>query len=314
MVIDNLLKGETQTRLDRILDHLLSDKLVAKSARNYIISCKVEGKSKRTIETYSMVLSRFARHYDPETATTNDIRMFLLSLQETLCPGTLHIYYRTLKTFFNWMVNENLIPKNPMANIRRPKLPKVLIQPFNSHDIEKLMTLCQGNRFLDIRNRVLFLIFLDTGVRLEEMSRIMLDDLDLDNQTIRIMGKGNKGRLVRMGKVTEKALLKYLLTRKDDHPNLWVTEERRPMTVDGICTTVRRYCKVAVTSGARPSAHTFRHTAAINYLRNGGDQFTLQIMLGHASLEMTRRYVSSLGVEDMLRVHSRVSPVDHLIK
>lgn len=85
------------------------------------------------------------------------------------------------------------------------------------------------------------------------------------------------------------------------------------MTRDGIQTAIKRLCHQAEITDARPSPHTFRHTAAINYLRNGGDVFTLQNMLGHASLEMTRRYVSALGADDMIEVHKRASPVDNML-
>jgi len=198
-----------------------------------------------------------------------------------------------------------------MANIGGPKVPKVLIHPFTSQDIDNLMLLCSGNSFLALRNRAMFLIFLDTGIRLSEMSSIRLSDLHLDSGTIYIMGKGSKERIVRIGKKAQKALFRYLLSRNDAYPNLWITEERRPMTMRGVKICVIRYCRRAVVSGARPSAHTFRHTAAITYLRNGGDVFTLQNMLGHSDLETTRRYTSSLGVEDLIRVHQKVSPVDN---
>ncbi|MEA2086224.1 MAG: tyrosine-type recombinase/integrase [Chloroflexota bacterium] len=71
-------------------------------------------------------------------------------------------------------------------------------------------------------------------------------------------------------------------------------------------------CHRAGMTDARPGPHTFRHTAAISYLRNGGGEFTLQIMLGHTTLQMTRRYVSSLGEEDMINAHKLASPVDNL--
>jgi site-specific recombinase XerD len=314
MVLDTLLSAKSHTRLDTILDSLLADKSLAKTARNYLISCKVEGKSRRTVEVYSMVLARFSHHFSPESATASDIRLFLLSLQESgLSPGTVHIFYRSLKTFFNWMVGEELLPKNPMLNMKSPKLPRPVIMPYSQADIDNLLKLSARNTFLDLRNRALFLIFLDTGVRLEEMSRIQLGDIDFDRETIRIMGKGSKGRTVRIGKTTQKALLKYLLARDvDNFPDAWLTEERRPLTRDGIKVLVRRYCREATVSGARPSSHTFRHTAAINCLRNGMSVFELQIMLGHSSLEMTRRYVSSLGAEDMLKAHIKASPVDRM--
>ena len=301
------------TQLNTLLNTLLSGKSLPLVVRNYLISCQAEGKSPRTIEVYSMVLSRFCKDFNPETAPPTDIRLFLLSLQnENKKPSTVHIYYRSLKTFYNWLINEGVIKESPMVNIRAPKLPKVLIRPFNEQDIARLMVLCSGNKFLDLRTRAMFLMFLDTGIRLEEMSRIQLAQVDFNNETIRIMGKGSKERFVRIGKKAQKAILRYLLMRNDDYPNVWLTEERTPMTLKGIKTSVERYCRRAVVSEARPSCHTLRHTAAILYLRNGGDLFTLQMMLGHSNLETTRRYTSSLGAEDMIRVHAKASPVDNM--
>lgn len=313
MTVEALLTDQYDSYLNTFLDTLLSGKSLPVSVRNYLISCQVEGKSPRTLEAYSMVLCRFCEVVNPLTATAPDIRLFLLSLQtHGKKPATIHIYYRSLKTFYNWLVNENLIRQSPMLNIRPPKLPKVLIRPFTEQDIARLMVLCSGNKFLDLRTRAMFLVFLDTGIRLEEMSRLQLSHLDFNSETIRIMGKGSKERIVRMGKKAQKALLKYLLTRNDNLPDLWLTEERTPMALRGIKTSVERYCKRAVVSGARASCHTLRHTASILYLRNGGDLFTLQMMLGHSNLETTRRYASSLGAEDVIRVHIKASPVDNL--
>jgi len=85
-------------------------------------------------------------------------------------------------------------------------------------------------------------------------------------------------------------------------------------TLAGIQMAIKRLCARAGITGAKRGPHTFRHTAAINYLRNGGSEFTLQIMLGHSTLSMTRRYVSTLGEEDLIKAHQLASPVDNLFK
>ena len=157
------------------------------------------------------------------------------------------------------------------------------------------------------------LTFVDTGLRLSELAGIQRCDLDFDNGTIKVMGKGAKERRVHISQETQKSILRYLLRRRDDGlPCLWVTEQHKPVHPRGISSMIRRLGKLAgITGQVRTSAHTFRHTAAIQYLRNKGDQFTLQIMLGHSTLEMTKRYVSTLGVEDMLKVHQTASPVEN---
>jgi len=313
MILDRLTSAKNHTHLDTTLDRLLTNKTLPKPVRNYLISCKIENKSQRTIEVYTMVLSEFTKSTSLDTITANDIRLFLLSLMHrNLKPSTIHIYYRGIKTFFNWMVREGLISISPFINIKAPKLPKIVIMPFSNQDIQNLLSLCNGVKFLDLRNRAMFLTFLDTGIRLEEMARIQIPDINFDNETVKIHGKGSKERYVRIGQGTQRALLKYLVSRNDDLPALWLTEERHPMTWQGVDITTRRYCKAAVVSGARPSAHTFRHTAAISCLRNGMNIVALQVMLGHSSIETTRRYLSSLGIDDIILEHRKASPVDKM--
>jgi site-specific recombinase XerD len=281
---------------------------------NYLIACKVEGKSPRTIGTYSMVLGSFLcnRTNGKQPVSPASIRAYLLSLQERLKPVSLHIYHRSLKTFFNWLVMEGFLEENPMWNMKAPKVPKPTIKPFTETDIHNLLLLCSGGRFLDFRNRAIILVFLDTGLRLGEMARIQNDDVDFSHETITVMGKGAKERVVRIGKGAQKALLKYLLLRDDKHPCLWVTEERRPMTVSAIQTMIKRLCRRIGITDSKIGPHTFRHTAATMALRNGASPFDVQSLLGHSTLVMTRRYTETVNSQDAVKRHKLFSPVDCL--
>lgn len=241
------------------------------------------------------------------------IRQYLLTLVEAgKKPFSVHQAYRSLKTFYNWLVNESVLEKSPMDHIKPPKLPNLVVKTLTTSDINKILLICSGHNFLSTRNRAIFLVFLDTGLRLSELANISLKDIDFNSGSVIVLGKGAKERRVRLGTTALKAVLKYLLLRDDQHEALWVTEERRPITAYGIQIMIDRLFKRAEITGVKTGAHTIRHTAAINYLRNSGDQFTLQIMLGHSSLNMTRRYVTSLSSEDMANVHKRASPVDNL--
>jgi len=312
-MVDHLLTNKIQAQLATPLDHLLAQNPLAITAKNYLIACKVEGKSPRTIETYSMVLSRYLQFTNGTGTSTIQIREFLLSLREAkLSPSTVHIYYRSLKTFFKWLVAEGFTTKSPMDNIRPPRLPNMIIRPFSRQDIDNLLLLCSSTSFLDLRNRAMVLVFIDTGLRLFELADIQLSNVNFDTETIKVMGKGSKERVVRIGRTAQKALLKYLLSRNDSHPCLWVTEERRPMTRGGIKILIKRLCQRAGITDARPGAHTFRHSFAINFLRNGGSEFALQVMLGHSTLHMTRKYVSTFGAEDSFKAHQKASPVDNM--
>lgn len=286
----------------------------------YLLSCKVEGKSPATIDTYCRRLSRFVafasqskRPLDVGEITSNHIRAFLLFLREGgTAENTLNAYYRTLHTFFGWMIGEGVISSHPMANIKPPRLKCTVMQPFSLEDIENMLLLCSTKKFLDVRNKAIILLLLDTGLRLSEAANLEIADVNFSSETVKVMGKGAKERLVRIGRLTQKALLQYLLLRRDNFPCLWVSEERRPLCRHGLQIAIVRLCHRAGVIDAKPGPHTFRHTAAIQCLRNGMGEFALQMMLGHSTLTMTRRYVSSLNHEDVFKAHRIASPVDNM--
>lgn len=310
-MVDNLSINKIHVGGIAGLDLLPAQNPVSLLAKNYLIACKVEGKSPKTLETYSMVVRSLLEF--SEELSANHIRMFLLSLQERkLKASTVRIYYRSLKTFCTWLINEGIISEHPMQNIKPPIVPELIIKPFSQEDIQNLLLLCSGNSFLDLRNRAIILLFLDTGLRLAELTNIQLQDINFSSETIRVMGKGSRERVVRMGTKTQKAILRYLLMRTDSHDCLWVTEERRPMKRDGIQTTIERLCKRAEITDARPGVHTFRHTFGTRSLINGAGIREVQSLLGHSTLKTTLRYVATVNSEEAVKRHKQFSPVDRL--
>jgi len=99
--------------------------------------------------------------------TASHVRLFLLSLQNKgIAPASVNAYYRALNTFFNWLETEGLLDKSPMQTIKPPRIPKKVIKPFSFQDIANLLVLTARTNYLDLRNRVIILAFLDTGLRL----------------------------------------------------------------------------------------------------------------------------------------------------
>jgi len=284
----------------------------------FLLTCRANSLSPRTLEDYEQKLGKFVAFCEaqgltePKQITPHHIRIFLLFLKERIKAVSVHDYYGTIHRFANWLVEEEVLKESPMLRMHPPKFTRQIIQPFTRDHVIRMLTVC-GDTFVGCRNQAIIKTFVDTGLRLSELAGIQLDDVDFDNGTIKVMGKGSKERRVRISPETQKSILRYLLRRRNnDLPYLWVTEEYKPFRPRGISSMIRRLGELAgIKHQVRTSAHTFRHTAAIQYLRNKGDQFTLQIMLGHSTLEMTKRYVSSLGVEDMLKVHKTASPVEN---
>ena len=298
----------------------LAELIKGKSLKNYLqlflLSCKVTGLSPRSLDFYRDKINRFIRfvgEVNIEEIEASHIRLFLLKLQETNCPMSIHDYYRGIRRFFNWLIEEEYLERSPMRNLKPPRVPRKIIKPFTAEHICKMLSLCDDRKFLGARNKAMILMLLDTGLRLGEFISLDIKDIDIEKETIKVMGKGARERLVRIGIKTQKALLRYLLMRDDNYPCLWVSEERIPLKSGGVADMIKDVAKRAgIDKEVRCSPHTFRHTFAINFLRNGAGEFVTQMTLGHSSLDMTRRYVSSLGTEDMLNTHKRASPVDNM--
>jgi site-specific recombinase XerD len=139
--------------------------------------------------------------------------------------------------------------------------------------------------------------------------------VDIKQGTNSIMGQGAKERRVRMGKVTQLALMRWwLLSKEYELPGLWLTEEKTPLHRNGVQIMIRRLFRRAGVTGVKIGPHTVRHTFAINSFRNGAREFDVQVILGHSTLTMTRAYMSDIGSDDAMKAHALFSPVDNLIK
>ncbi|MBA7583065.1 Tyrosine recombinase XerC [subsurface metagenome] len=300
------------------LEHMIALGDLNGNLKAFLLSCKVDELSPATLKDYDQKIGAFVRHCSeinisrPGDVNVSHVRMFLLKLQERCSPHSVHDYYGCVKRFFNWLVSEGMLPANPMANMRSPRVPQRIIRPFTAEHIRDLLLLCDESKFLGVRNRAIILTFVDTGLRLSELAGIQLKEIDFDRGLIKVMGKGSKERVVGIGKGAQKAILRYLLTRHDNYSCLWVTEEARPMQARGIQIMIRRLGKRAGITGARPSPHTFRHTFGTCAMLNGASEREVQLLLGHSSDRMTKRYTATITSENVVGRHSQFSPVDKM--
>lgn len=318
MVLEHMNHRKSQIGRLSGLEHLNFSGDLEGQLNAFLLSCRVDELSPNTIADYSQKIGAFVRHCQelqiirPENVASHHVRLFLLSLQERCNAHSIKDHYGCINRFFNWMVQESILERNPMASMHPPKVPNKLIHPFTLDQIIDLLALCDENTFLGVRNKAIILTLLDTGLRLSELADIQLTDIDFEAGIIKVMGKGAKERVVRVGRLAQKALLRYLLMRKDNHPCLWVTEERRPLRARGIQIMIRRLGKRAGLTNVRCSAHTFRHTFGTLALLNGAGEFEVQSLLGHSTLTMTRKYVATLNSENAVQSHRRFSPVDNM--
>lgn len=316
MVLAHLNHQKFQIGAIPALEHLNGATLEGQ-LRIFLLGCQVNNLSLRSIQDYSQKIGFFVDFCrsqgitTPAEVNTNHIRLFLVGIQQYCKPASVKAYYGSVNRFFNWLVEEGALELNPMGRMHPPRVPKQLIKPFRRQDIADLLALCD-NSFLGLRNRAIILTFLDTGLRLTELAGIQFQDMDLEREIIRVMGKGAKERVVRIGKETQKAVLRYLLQRSDSLLCLWVTEERRPMKARGVQVMIRRLGQRAGLKNVRCSPHTFRHTFGTAALELGADLREVQSILGHSTLTMTLKYVATVGSEQAVKRHKQFSPVDNM--
>jgi integrase/recombinase XerC/integrase/recombinase XerD len=269
-----------------------------------------EGSSPRTVEWYQMILIRAVRQFGEarpvDAIPAAELRAWLLELRGSLAPESIAGYVRGLKAFGNWCAAEELAAAGGFRGLRRPKVPHRLIAPFSDPELRSLLALA------DEQERALALVLLDTGLRLSELASLRVGDVRPDG-TLRVMGKGAKERIVPIGASARRALVRYLATRSAVAAGdpLFCGRWGRVLSERGIQLAIARLGRRAAV-GTRCSPHTFRHTFAHGYLVNGGDVFSLQQILGHATLDMVRRYVS-LSEADLVARHRTASPADRLV-
>jgi site-specific recombinase XerD len=232
-------------------------------------------------------------------------------------PRTIQAAYASLSAFFNWAIQESLIQTNPCANIKRPKLEKRLVVIFSRDEVADMLKVCDDHEddAIGARNKAILLTLLDTAVRVSELVGMRMDRLNLSEGSARVTGKGAKERDVPIGVITRKALWRYIslfrpepLGGKSADTMLFLNQDGSALTGRMAEHIVSRVAKKAGLSHAHP--HQFRHTAAVQFLRNGGNVFALQKMLGHTTLEMVRYYVE-LSKQDVKDAHKTASPADN---
>jgi integrase/recombinase XerC/integrase/recombinase XerD len=228
--------------------------------------------------------------------------------------STIHGHVRTLRAFSNWLLKEKLTDLNFTAGIKPPKIVKKVISTLSDEEIAQILSTFNPTSHSEMRNKVLFMLLLDTGLRIGELISLKIDDIHIDEGLMKVMEKGKKERMVPIGNKAQKALQSYLFRHrpKPAHSgieNAFLSIFGTPITENSV---ELMFSRLAKKSGIkRLHAHLCRHTFATMFLLNGGDVFTLQQILGHTTLEMVRNYVT-LASNHIAMQHHKYSPLDRL--
>lgn len=289
----------------------------------FLFRCEVLNLSDATTEWYGWHLKIFRRflatHYPtvtPTLITTHVVSDFIAERRGRVTADSINGTLRTLKVFSKWLADEGHIEADPLAKFPYVKTAQRIPHTLSQEQVAALLGQPNRKTFTGLRDFTLMLLLLDTGLRISEAFNLTLDDVDwpIGLLTVR-QGKGRKDRQVPFGTTVRQALGRYLERRGHLEGNtlVFVTCYGDPQKPNVIQHAFRRYAKKAGLTGVRVSPHSLRHTFARTWIVNGGDAFTLQRMLGHTTLTMTRRYVD-LFTDDLTKAHARFSPVDGMKK
>jgi site-specific recombinase XerD len=195
--------------------------------------------------------------------------------------------------------------------VKAPRVGIEPLQPVELNTIKALIQACPRKCFYGERDRAIIYTLLDTGARAAELCAMSIEDIDLMNGSILIrQGKGRKPRTVYISQESRRAVRAYLKTRQDDNPAAWVSDEGTRLTYWGLNLIIKRRAELAHVE--KPELHAFRRAFALNMLRAGVDVYSLQRLMGHADLQVLRRYLAQTD-EDTRAAHAKGSPVARLI-
>jgi integrase/recombinase XerC/integrase/recombinase XerD len=220
---------------------------------------------------------------------------------------------RTLKTFATWLFDEDYTASNVFVRLGVPRIPKKLPPVLNQEEVERLLGSCDTESLAGCRDLCILVLFLDTGLRISELLSLQLEDVHVQEQWLKVMGKGRKERIVPFGFRAAQLLLRYIQTARQDfvvRPDLFLTLDGEPLSESTLRMLFERLRRRTGINRLHP--HLLRSTFATSYLVAGGDVFTLQNILGHTTLEMTRRYVSLASSQVSIQ-HHRFSPMDRVV-
>lgn len=277
-------------------------------------ACRVARQSPRSLEWKEQKLDRFLTYCrsigltDTSQLSIAVVQQFLATLPPQLSDLTHKGYAQVLKTWLRYLASEDLVPPKLPAKLKMPHCEQKVIQTFTPGQLRALQRACDREVFpeLRFRDRALIALLADTGIRVSELVRLELEHLHFDRQDayVTVCGKGRKERQVGLGVTARQALHTYVHRHRRapaDQRVVFLSRDHLPLNPGGVDQLIKRLGRWAGIEGVRCSAHTFRHTFAVNYLAAGGDVYKLARLLGHESVTTTELYLRAFQAQQARR-------------
>ncbi|MCS7197561.1 MAG: tyrosine-type recombinase/integrase [Candidatus Bipolaricaulota bacterium] len=287
----------------------------------YMLYMAVEGRSRRTQELYREILTRFLGFVGDRLLseiTSRDLRAYIAHLQGQGCKhSTINIHLRAIRAWLNFLYREGMLAEKVAERVKLLRTPKQYPFVLSDAQVTALLRAASSHKgtWVGFRNYTMILTFLDTGLRLKELLALTVDDLDLNRRALKVIGKGNREREVFFGRRLGRVLRDWLARRTLSLPGdaLFCSRKGDPLKRRYLIEIVTNLAKEAGITGVRCSPHTLRHTFATQFIRNGGDPFALQRLLGHSDISTTMIYVHMAGTA-LREAHAKASPIDRLLE
>ena len=256
---------------------------------SFISSKQIEGCSDRTIKYYKEIIDKFNEGFDKsiKKITTEEIRSYLSNYKEMSTCGstTIDNIRRVLSSFFSWLEDEDYIIKSPIRRIHRIKTPTTVKEVLTDENLEKLRDECEN-----IRDLSLIELLISTGMRVGELVNLNISNLNFEDRSCIVLGKGNKEREVYFDAKTKLHLKEYISKRNDTNDALFVSlrEPHQRLSISGIELIVRNLGVNTNINKVHP--HKFRRTLATMAIDKGMPVEQVQKLLGHVKIETTMHY------------------------
>lgn len=287
---------------------------ISETVNMFLVYKKAGGLSERTITDYANMLHHFFKLYPGGMDTPRQSCLEYLTRYANPYSYNQRIAY--LKCFWDWCISEDLIPgeKHPLAGLKKRKVQGRIVQ-LEEREVARLLKQPDLTRYTGIRDHALMCLQIDTGIRPNEALQLVPDDFKADKQEITVRAvtaKTRQARTLPISAPTAKEILRLLQVRPKEwgNVNIFCSENGSPFSVSAWSKRVVDYSKSAGLE--RLTSYSLRHTAALLLLRRGGNAFTVQRMLGHADMQMTRHYIN-LTCEDMRRNHAQAGVINALL-
>ena len=251
---------------------------------------------------------------DPQEVKSNYVRSWVVDLMRThqMTPRSVNRKISALKTYFKFLLREGSVQKNPMNGVLSPKVGKRLPNVIDKKDIETLLTMFEdASSFEDHRNRSVLALLYGTGMRRAELLGLEITDIDFEKSRLKVLGKGNKERLIPIGIQLLEILKSYIKVRNitfedTETTKLIITDRGKSAYPRMIYNIVNQYLSLVSTSDKK-SPHILRHSFATHLSDNGAELNSIKTLLGHANLSATQIYTHN-SVEKLKKVYQQAHP------